>query len=139
MPCVRCARTLSEGATFCPHCGLPVAASSLPFISDRSRTQSHPISSTSDSKEAISAGYAGFVFQEFSVPQVPTFPAQPGVPAASPLLSLSGVSVAQKLGGRSTGYTVLSILLAITLIFVGLGIALYVIGSTGLLSARQTS
>lgn len=93
-----------------------------------------PAVSNGVSPKATPPAYTGFTFQEFSAAPVPAWPAKvPGEPENGtpyPFSSPSLVaSVRQKRRGRSIGCIVLYILLAITLVFVGLGGTLYVVGS----------
>lgn len=153
MQCPRCARTLPDDVRFCYHCGFQLATHESGAGGTSARAQSAGDPATDkvgvgaqaariqarEAAQAISArADAGFAFQEFSSRGTP-LPAPPSVPTPY-LYTLpfptppAPTPVRPKQRGLSTGWIILCAMLAIVLLFTGLGIALYVVGSHALAS-----
>ena len=158
MQCTRCAHTLPEGVNFCLFCGAPLnnpsdaARSGALPITGGAKTDipfaQAPVNHTG--QEEPGAAGAGFAFQEFSTPfrlastltpippgvlpgyaGVPPYPFQPGGQGvyAPPVAPIAAIPPAPKRWGRSVGCIVLYAFLAIALLFAGLSVTLYEIGS----------
>lgn len=157
MQCTRCGNTLPDDVRFCQTCGQPVTTG-LPVDATQvmadAGAQEASAAEVAARQEPV--GYTGFVFQEFKpapgvapqpgaqtwpglpatpVPGTP-WPGAPGQPVpgmyapyAAPGMPMVPLAPIQpKRRGRSVGCIVAYVLLAVLIVFVGLGVALFEVG-----------
>lgn len=155
MQCARCAQALPDGSLFCPACGLPVATTGASSPAADANMQPPDVSSRDAGRMDAIPAMPDFAFQEFNsapaalpptpLPGVPgqgsmyPLPVPPGQVAYPPFVVPGAPIPAQpKRRGRSMGCIILYIVLAFLLVFVGLGVGAYAVGSH-FAAARQAN
>lgn len=162
MQCPRCARTLPDDVRFCHFCGFSLATheSGAGGTNAQAQPAGEPTTDkvgagaqaartrNGGSRQALPArAEADFAFQEFggrgaSLPAPPTIspPYLYQLPLSAPYVPTPPAAPARpQRRGLSTGRIVLCALLAIVLLFTGLGVALYIYGSHVLASSNAAN
>lgn len=142
MQCARCAAPLTDDVQFCRVCGFPVTKNAPAPSGMETNSQPSGAPAMGASQGTFPPASSNFGFQEFAgpplaVPSAPpgwttSYPMPPAAPGiyVPPPVPVQPAPPARR--GRSVGFIVLYAFLAILVVFVGLGVALYVIGSHAL-------